>query len=187
MAKRTYSDEQRQQAREIYEVDGARAAAKVIGCSTTLVRNWAKEEGWTSCSVSIQNTQAANAKVRATFDERRLELAMGFLEDAQEFRSRLFEPTNVHAFGGKELTFMEREIAEPIPADKVKLMTAAAIAVDKAMALDSHGKPTKIEINGHDGEARIKARELAEKAMEELKRKAKANKARPTNIGAIAS
>jgi hypothetical protein len=87
---------------------------------------------------SDEQTRAATAAVIAKAAGRRAELSIAFLEDADRLRRQLWEPCEVHAFGGRDNTFRTVTIPEAEPRAKVALMTAAGIAVDKHLALERH-------------------------------------------------
>lgn len=101
------------------------------------VTNIAKHAGLTDAfdrSSTKNATEAArldNAALRATTSRRLLEEANRFLDD-------LHRPHVAFNFGGKDNSYNEREMPEPPIADKRNLMTAAAIAIDKHLAVEKH-------------------------------------------------
>lgn len=84
-----------------------------------------------------QTAAATKAKVTDA-KAKRAALEVALLEDAEEMRRRMFAPTTVYNFGGKDNTFNEREVSEPPHADKLKLMQAAGIAVDRSLKISVH-------------------------------------------------
>ncbi|MDR7385223.1 GcrA family cell cycle regulator [Promicromonospora iranensis] len=75
---------------------------------------------------------------------RRAKLELALLEDAEEMRRRMFAPTTVYNFGGKDNTYNEREVDEPPHADKLKLMQAAGIAIDRSLKIAEHDSDTGV-------------------------------------------
>jgi transposase-like protein len=79
-------------------------------------------------------TEAArvdNAALRASTSRR-------FLEEANRFLDDLHKPHTAYNFGGKDNTFNSKEFPEPPVTDKRNLITAAAVAIDKHLAVEKH-------------------------------------------------
>lgn len=91
-------------------------------------------------------TQTAAATQAKVIDAkaRRAALELELLEDAEELRRRMFAPTKVYNFGGKDNTYNEREVDEPPHADKLKLMQAATLAVDRSLKIATHDADTGV-------------------------------------------
>jgi hypothetical protein len=81
---------------------------------------------------AIMAATEANS-VRAKYERSRL--ALEFLRDARKLRRQVWQPHAVFAFGGKEFGYVERQLAEPPAKDKRDLVIAAAVSVDKGLAL----------------------------------------------------
>jgi hypothetical protein len=75
---------------------------------------------------------------------RRAALEVALLEDAEEMRRRMFAPTLVYNFGGKDNTYAEATVNEPPHADKLKLMQATGIAIDRSLKISEHDADTGI-------------------------------------------
>lgn len=88
-----------------------------------------------------QTMAATQAKV-IDAKARRAALELALLEDAERMRERMFAPTLVYNFGGKDNTYNSREVAEPPHADKLKLMQAAGIAIDRSLKIAEHDAAT---------------------------------------------
>lgn len=79
--------------------------------------------------------QAAADARRADLEERRSLLASRLLDIAEDSLERIYDETTVYSFGGKDNDYNEHTFDEAPVAERVKLMTAAAIAVDKSLKL----------------------------------------------------
>lgn len=80
MAKRTYTQEQRDEALELYETEGTTSASKKLGIPKNTIQGWARKSGVRT--VRQSKTQAAtdaarsdSAKTRALLEARSYELA----------------------------------------------------------------------------------------------------------------
>lgn len=91
-------------------------------------------------------TQTAAATQAKVIDAkaRRAALEVALLEDAEKLRTQLWAPTKVYNFGGKDNTYNERDVDEPPNADKLKLMQAVGIAVDRSIKISDHDADTGI-------------------------------------------
>jgi hypothetical protein len=100
--------------------------------------------------IHLDRTQTAAATQAKVIDAkaRRAALEVALLEDAEEMRRRMFAKTTVYNFGGKDNTYNEREVNEPPHADKLKLMQAAGIAIDRSLKISEHDAST-----GHEAAA----------------------------------
>lgn len=122
-----YSDEQRERALEIAEVDGARAAARAIGCShTSVLRWWADAEA--ERSTQDKNTRQVEARNRLDFVMARNRLR--YAEAANELLERALEAD--HAL------------------DTQRLMVSSGIAFDKAGGVASAEAET-VRLRGAHG------------------------------------
>ena len=75
---------------------------------------------------------------------RRAALEVALLEDAERLRQQMWARTTVYNFGGKDNTYEERELDEPPHADKLKLMQAVGVAVDRSIKISDHDADTGI-------------------------------------------
>ncbi|TYB50248.1 helix-turn-helix domain-containing protein [Nonomuraea sp. PA05] len=80
---------------------------------------------------ATEAAKADNAALRASTSRR-------FLEEANRFLDDLHRPHTVFNFGGKDNTFNSKEMPEPPIADKRNLITSAAVAIDKHLAVEKH-------------------------------------------------
>jgi hypothetical protein len=79
--------------------------------------------------------QAATRARLADFEERRSILAERLLAIAEDSLSRIYEETTVFAFGGKDNEFNDHVFPEAPVLERQKLLTSAAIAIDKSLKL----------------------------------------------------
>ncbi|WP_329390246.1 hypothetical protein [Streptomyces sp. NBC_01716] len=78
---------------------------------------------------------SATAARQADLERRRQLLATRFIDIAEDSLERIYRQTTVFSFGGKDNEYNDHVFDEAPPAERVKLMTAAAIAVDKSLKL----------------------------------------------------
>ena len=115
----------------------------------TSMHGIAQEMGWSKPTISKKakalgldwdRTQTAKATEALVVDARgrRAKLQLALLEDAEKLRQQAWKPTVVFNFGGKDNTYEQRTIDEPTFADKLKIMQAVGIAVDRSLKLDLH-------------------------------------------------
>lgn len=83
-------------------------------------------------------TAAAVEAHRVDAKMRRAAIAEGLLEDVEKLRAQLFAPATIFNFGGKDNTYEERSISEPVFADKLKILQAVGVAVDRHIKLVEH-------------------------------------------------
>lgn len=79
-------------------------------------------------------TEARTADLRA----RRAELMELLLDDAHRLRKEAFEPCKAFNFGGKDNTYNERDLDQPVFTDQLKIMQAVGVAITKHIDLDKH-------------------------------------------------
>ncbi|HEX2317167.1 MAG TPA: hypothetical protein VHJ17_25700 [Thermomonospora sp.] len=117
--------------------------ARRVGRSGSTVSRLARELG-----LSFENggkVRSALKAAQAYNAARRAELARTLLDDALRLRRRLWEPSTVHAFGGRDNTFTEARLDEPPYRDKREIMAAVGIAVDKSLRLDEYDSDGGVE------------------------------------------
>lgn len=83
-------------------------------------------------------TMAATAAKVATARERRAALQLALLEDAERLRRQVWQPHEYIDHGGGSFAEVRWTQPEPSPVDKLKLMQAATIAIDRSLRLDLH-------------------------------------------------
>ncbi|MYU24622.1 hypothetical protein [Streptomyces sp. SID8352] len=111
---------------------GRNAIARAMKISQVVASRTAEHLGLTFDRSRIQ--AAAEAR-KADIEERRSLLAARFLDVAEESLDRVDEPTTVYAFGGKNNEYNEHVFDQAPIAERQKLVTTAAIAVDKSLKL----------------------------------------------------
>lgn len=84
---------------------------------------------------------ATEAKV-VDAKSRRATLQLLLLEDAERLRKQMWEPSLAYNFGGKDNTYAEHQLDQPAFADKLKIMQAVGIAIDRSLKLDVHDSGT---------------------------------------------
>lgn len=89
-------------------------------------------------------TAAANEARRVDAKARRTAIAEGLLDDAEKLRAQLFAPTVAFNFGGKDNTYEEHHLDEPTFTDKLKIVQAVGVAVDRHIKLVEHDSDTGI-------------------------------------------
>lgn len=127
------TDEERQRVRELHAQGlGRNAIAKEMGRAQRTISLIAAELGLTfDTSMTEDATRARVAQLAALRADTALDLHM----DALRLTQRMWEPTEVFAFGGKDNRFASRQVAEPPAADKKALMTAAVAALGESRRL----------------------------------------------------
>lgn len=91
-------------------------------------------------------TQTAAATQAKVIDAkaRRAALEVALLEDAEKLRGQIWRPVTVFNFGGKDNTYEEHDLDEPPHADKLKLMQAVGVAVDRSLKISVHDVDTGV-------------------------------------------
>ncbi|MCZ7376534.1 helix-turn-helix domain-containing protein [Micromonospora sp. WMMC250] len=83
-------------------------------------------------------TRAATEARKDDARAKRARLSVALLDDAERLRKQLWEEAKAFNFGGKDNTYNEVTLDQPTFADKLKIMQATGIAVDKAVRLDEY-------------------------------------------------
>jgi hypothetical protein len=81
-------------------------------------------------------TVAATAAKKADAAALRAELELDYLADAQRLRKQLWEPCIAFNFGGKDNTYEEHPLDEPVFADKLKIMQASTTASNASLRIE---------------------------------------------------
>lgn len=147
MGRSSISDAQRERVRQLHaEGKGRNVIAAAVGISTgsvtAIVREQTGPDGFDRSA-----TAAAVAARQLDLKDLRTELERGLLEDALRLRTRLWAPytlVELATVGGEVKTaeWQEYEMAEPIPADQLKLMQATAVAVAQSLKLTEANRDT---------------------------------------------
>lgn len=83
-------------------------------------------------------TRAATEAKKADARAKRAALANDLLDDATRLRRQLWQEARYVDHGGREFDRVDWTMPEPTFADKLKIMQAAGIAIDKAVRLDEY-------------------------------------------------
>ncbi|EEP73515.1 hypothetical protein MCAG_03842 [Micromonospora sp. ATCC 39149] len=111
------------------------AIAKQLGRSGKTISEIAKKLG---LSFDREKTKVATAARVADAKDRRAALALALLGDAEKLRGQLWEEAHYVDHGGKEYDRVDWTLPQPTFADKLKIMQATGIAVDRAVKLDQY-------------------------------------------------
>jgi transposase-like protein len=111
--------------------------AREHSVSPSTVSKIARDDGLTG---AFDRSQTKNATEAARVDNAALRASTSrrFLEEANRFLDDLHKPHTAYNFGGKDNTFNSKEFPEPPVTDKRNLITAAAVAIDKHLAVEKH-------------------------------------------------
>lgn len=140
-ARRTYTDDEKTAALELYTEQGPTAVQNAMGIAKATVSNWAKAAGVTT--VRNENASVRIEAARLTFEERRVNLAHGLLDDISRLRSQLFAPVvqrQAMAISdgrdcGSHAEIVDIRLDQPTFAEKKAILTSIGIAVDKVQLL----------------------------------------------------
>ena len=106
--------------------------AKQLHRSPSAVSRIVHTEGLT---FDRQPPPEAVAAARADAAQLRAQLEIDLLQDAARMRAQLWQPAQLHSFGGKNHTHVSVEIPEPVFRDKRDLMQAVKNAIESATRL----------------------------------------------------
>jgi len=119
--------------RELHEEGlGRNAIARRMDITNSVASRTAEHLG---LAFDRSRIEAANRARLADLNERRSLLAVRFQEIAEDSLERIYQQTTVFSFGGKENEYNDHTFDEAPIAERQKLVTAAAIAVDKSLKL----------------------------------------------------
>lgn len=116
----------------------------------------ARETGWSAGTITAvcerlglsfdrESVKAATRARKADAAQLRAELELQLLEDAQKLRAQVWQEHTYIAYGGKEFIKRSWKQDEPTPVDKLKLMQAASIALDRSVKLATLDKDDEVE------------------------------------------
>ena len=130
------TDAERQRIIELHAAGKSRNdIAAEIGRAPSVVSRTAAQLG---LSFDRSATKAATAAKVADAKSRRAALLLNLLSDAERLREQIWSPHEYVDHGGKDFDEARWTQHEPTAADKLKLMQAAGIAVDKSLRLEQH-------------------------------------------------
>lgn len=107
-------------------------------------------------SFDRSKVEAATRARMADLAERRIDLAEQFHDVAEDSLERIYEPTTVYAFGGKDNVYEEHTFDEAPAAERRALVLAAGAASDRSLKL------APVEASGGADEAKSMLGKLAE-------------------------
>lgn len=125
MARRVYTDEQREEALRLYEIAGPRDAAEQTGIPKSTIQSWAK-----SANVRTGRSEKTRAHIEAAqLDAKalRAELEVRYLQEAHRMLDKMQQPAQTVSAGA--VVFTDEPTAEALQ----KLMTTSSIALDKSV------------------------------------------------------
>lgn len=142
MAKRVYTDEQREEALRIYEAEGPSAAARETGIPKGTIAAWARRGGVRTSAP--QNMREANEAQSENFKARRNRIIGDLYGLAEDSLKLLKEPTQYQTILKGAMGVEGPEMPGFVPAqDKQREITAVGIMLDKALTLESHDANTE--------------------------------------------
>lgn len=125
---------------ELHKGDGVTKIARKHGISVSPVIRIRKEEGLQPLPSEAAKISAANARDAWLLEarRRRAKLMVDLLGDAEKLRLQLWQPALMNGFGGKDYVYAEHVLTQPDAKNQQYIITAAAIAIDKSLALEKH-------------------------------------------------
>ena len=128
--------EQRAEVLDLYDKGLNRTQiARATGILETDLTDILREEGLV---LDVTKVKARNKGRLEEAAEQRARIMRKMMNASESLLSQMDQPARVFNFGGRDNTFAEHELDEPPIADKLRLMQAAGIGVDKALALAAH-------------------------------------------------
>ena len=123
----------RERVRELHAQGLTRnAIAREIGRAASTVSKIAREIGLTFDR--SRTAEATRAKV-ADAKDRRAQLTLDLLADAERLRAQMWEPCTIHNFGGKDNTYNSHDVDEPPFRDKRDIAHTVSLLLDKHIRL----------------------------------------------------
>lgn len=144
MRGRRYTEDEKTAALEQYAELGCRAAERATGIPGPTLSRWARSAG--VVSRSAENLRADVEATQLTFAQLRSKLAVRMLQIADRLADQTFDRCTVIHWT-KDGECKEKELDEPTFADKQKILTSTAIAVDKALLLAGETVPDGGRLN----------------------------------------
>ena len=128
--------EQRAEVLDLYDKGLNRTQiARATGILETDLTDILREEGLV---LDLTRVKARNKGRLEEAAEQRSRIMRKMMNASESLLSQMDQPAIVFNFGGRDNTFAEVELEAPPIADKLRLMQAAGIGVDKALALAAH-------------------------------------------------
>lgn len=134
MAKPGLPPEDRQRILDLHATGMSRNdIARETGRSGSTVTKVIHDAGLTfDRSTTAAATQAKKVDAAAL----RAQLELDYLADAQRLREQLWQPCTAFNFGGKDNTYAEKQLTEPVFADKLKIMQASTTASNASLRIE---------------------------------------------------
>lgn len=134
--------------RRHWDTDDDTRLRDLQGAGRTL-RDVAQEMGYDPATISRHaatlgltwdrtQTRAATAANVADAASRRSALELSLLKDAERLRRQMFAPTVAFNFGGRDNTYAEHRLTQPVYADQLRLMQAVGVAVAHSLKIAVH-------------------------------------------------
>ena len=95
-------------------------------------------------------TRVATQANIADNKSRRAAIEAGLLDDVQRLRGQMFAPCKAFNFGGKDNTYNEVALDQPVFADQLRIMQAATTAVDRSLKIAVHDADTSANLAAVD-------------------------------------
>jgi hypothetical protein len=111
------------------------AIAEAHGVAASTVGKIANQAGLTAAFDRAQTKNATRARTADMAAERAALKAL-LLAEARDLLADLHRPCTVYNFGGAENLFNSEELTKPTPIEKKLIITSAAIALDKHIAIE---------------------------------------------------
>lgn len=128
--------EQRAEVLDLYDQGLNRTQiARATGVDDADLTEILREEGLV---LDVTKVKARNKGRLEEAAEQRSRIMRKMMNASESLLSQMDQPARVFNFGGRDNTFAEVELDAPPIADKLRLMQAAGIGVDKALALAAH-------------------------------------------------
>src|SRR5690348_6130490 len=135
MATPPTSDENKTRILELHAAGKSRNdIARETGIGAATVSKIVKAAG---LSFDRSKTEAATAAKKADAAALRAQLALDYLADAQRLRQQLWKPCIAFNFGGKDNTYAETSLDEPVFVDKLKIMQASTAAANASLRIEA--------------------------------------------------
>jgi len=114
--------------------------AQRIGRSGQTVSKLAKEMGLSFDRAADPQLQAAQQARATDATARRTKLQVRALDNAQRLAEQMFSPATISNFGGKDNTYNEKKVDEPLFRDKRDLAVAIQALTNSAIRLAEYDK-----------------------------------------------
>lgn len=135
------------------DTGNVRETARRHGRSVGSVSRIAKDA---DVSVDRSATKTATEARWADMAAKRAQLASDLLDDAARLRQQLWQPAverkalvvkDSGEFAGSHVEIVDVHLDEPTFADKQRIMTMAAIAIDKSIRIEEHDSPDTADLS----------------------------------------